>query len=150
MKTKLLILLLVLGLPAAALAYFLTGRVDVDSLIVVPVAKGDLQVKLRSTGKLEAEKSTRITTNIAWQSIVFLAPEGQLVKKGEKLVEFAREELEEQARSARAELRVSEARLEEAKKALEAARLQALRDIEMKKADLAIAQLELHNLRSLP
>ncbi|MBM4045082.1 MAG: efflux RND transporter periplasmic adaptor subunit [Planctomycetes bacterium] len=150
MKTKLLILLLVLGLPAAALAYFLTGRVDVDSLIVVPVAKGDLQVKLRSTGKLEAEKSTRITTNIAWQSIVFLAPEGQLVKKGDKLVEFAREELEEQARNARAELRVSEARLEEAKKALEAARLQALRDIEMKKADLAIAQLELHNLRSLP
>ncbi len=95
----------------------------------IKVSKGDVVKSILLTGELQAEKSTdlqvpRIRTGFA-SSVTFLAPEGEYVKKGERVMEFDASGLLSQKSEA-------ERRLDEAKLKIEKTRA----DLEVQRADL--------------
>lgn len=134
----------------AALAYYFAEGIGHEAYVTVPVRRTDVCVEVAGTGRLEAAQSVRITTPLSWKAITWLIPEGTMVKKGDLIAKFEKKDLENEVRTAKADLAVAEARLEEARKQLEWNKCQIAATIKSYEADLAIAELELKRLQSLP
>lgn len=74
--------------------------------------RGDLRIVVAEDGKLRAIKNHPIFPQLRGQSrISFLAPEGAQVKKGDKLVEFDKKQLEEQLATRIADLEAAKREL---------------------------------------
>ena len=74
--------------------------------------RGDLKIVVAEDGKLRAIKNHPIFPQLRGQSrISFLAPEGATVKKGDKLVEFDKKQLEEQLATRIADLEAAKREL---------------------------------------
>ncbi len=140
---------LAIAVGGAVLFYAWEG-IREPAYVSVPVKRMPLEVQVAGAGRLEAAQSVRITTTLWWKAITWLIPEGSFVKKGDIIAKFERKELENEVRTAKADYAVSVARLEEAKKQLEAAQLDWDARIKSYEADLVIATLELKRLKDLP
>lgn len=111
-----------------------TERAALEPVAVVDVKRGDLQITLRAQGEIQAAQSTRLASQVqGHRTVLYLAPEGSLVDRGDLLVELDVSDLRERraaqaiaeaaARSARdqarKELEVAEHSLEAARRAAE-------------------------------
>jgi multidrug efflux pump subunit AcrA (membrane-fusion protein) len=112
----------------------------------------DFVQEVRATGKLRAEKVTRITCALSDHFITDIVPEGGKVKKGEPVVELDRSGIEEQIMDAKDEIVAAEAALAAAQAACERTKLDIGVGIEELEAKLEVAQarLKLEESKPLP
>lgn len=111
------------------------------------VKKDDLPITVRENAELQALRETIVRSEVEGQStIIYIVPEGTIVKQGEKLVELDVSELVEKAST-------QEISVEKAKSALEQARTQQNileKELTTKRntasSQLKIAQMELEKL----
>jgi HlyD family secretion protein len=110
------------------------------------VAKGQIIKELLLTGELKAARSTSITApyirSSSSNTISFLAPEGKIVKKGERIVEFDDSSLLSQKSEAERTLDESKLSIEKKKVDLEADRCDLL--ISLSQAQSNLKQDELY------
>jgi HlyD family secretion protein len=112
------------------------------SLAAAPVRKGDFLVIVRCRGELKARRSVQLTApvNVPDLQIVWLAPAGDPVKKGEPVIRF-------DPSSARQQLQEKEAGLNQAQATLDQALAQAKITSEQDKLDLASAKYDVEKAR---
>jgi HlyD family secretion protein len=83
-----------------------------------PVREGPFVVSFHDLGALKAERSVSVSPEIE-AKIIYLAPEGSMVKPGDKLVEFDTTELQRRVRERELALSNAEAEVRRAKAELE-------------------------------
>ncbi len=140
----------VLLLAAAVYSYSVLGRDDGPQPLTAVAQQGDFELFVRANGSIVATRSIRITCPLSWRAITLIAPEGSQVKKGDVVVEFEREDLEEEVIEDVNKYRVKAAKLKEMEQTLTAERRRIESEISTAKADLKIKQLELENLLKQP
>ena len=150
MRTKLLILAIVVAVPAASVAYFLRRPTAEPTALMAVVTRSRFEVVVRAKGKVVAAKSIGVSCPVWFKPIVWLIPEGAMVKKGDLIVKFDKREIEEGLRSVRAWHRIATARLREAEQQLKAGEQEMHSRIKTFEAQLHIAQLEVQDLKARP
>jgi len=150
MTRIIVIAITVLLVAAAVYSYSILGRSSGPEPLTAIAQQGDFELFVRAEGSIVATRSTRITCPLSWRAITFIAPEGVQVKKGDVVVEFEREDLEEEVIEDVNRYRVKAAKLREMEQTLEAERRRIESEIATAKADLKIKQLELENLLKQP
>lgn len=150
MKTKLLILVLIIAVPSASIAYFVRSRIKPRKFVSVEVTRGPFEVTVLAKGKLVAAKSIAVSCPVSWKPIVWLIPEGTMVKKGEIIVKFDKREIEDGLRSVRAWHRIATAQLRQAEQQLKAAEQELRSRIKSLAAQLHISELEVKDLKNRP
>ncbi len=147
----LLALLLLAAVPLAGAAWLRqwlgTGRAP---YVTVEVVRGPFEVVVQAKGKLKAAKSIGVPCPISWKPIIWLIPEGTMVKKGDPIVKFDKREIEESLRQGRANYRIAVARLKEAQQRLKATEESLRAKVVTLGADLRIAELEVQDLENRP
>jgi HlyD family secretion protein len=139
-------------IPLAALGTFYwspAAKSDAQALVTVEAKKGPFTAKLSETGELRALESATISAQKDLQ-LIYLAPEGTFVKKGDELVGFDPTRYETALEEANAILQVSQAELRRAKEDQEAQRHKLLAEIARFEAEVRLAQLDLDNLKRRP
>jgi len=113
--TGLAITLLVLG-GAAAGIYRLRRVQAAGTLPVAPARQGDFSVFVRCRGELKATRSVQVTApvNVPSLRIVWLAPPGGPVKKGDMVVRFDPSSTQQQLQENLAALKQAQATLDQA------------------------------------
>ena len=150
MKIKVLIVLLIVAAPVASVGYFLHGRVSREKIVSAEVVQGRFEVTVLAKGKLVAAKSQAVSCPVWFKPIVWLIPEGTVVKKDDLIVKFDKREIEDGLRAVRAWHRIATAKLREAEQQLKATEQEIRSKIRTLAAQLHIAQLEVKDLRSRP
>ena len=150
MKTKALIVLLVVAGPLASVGYFLHARALPTEVVSAEVTRGHFEVTVLAKGKLVAAKSVAVSCPVWFKPIVWLIPEGTIVKKDDLIVKFDKREIEDGLRAVRAWHRIATAKLCEAEQQLKAAEQEIRSKIKTLAAQLHIAQLEAKDLKSRP
>jgi len=110
---------IVLGVIGAMVLLALSGcktaerrsRSAARSVEVAKVAKGDIQVSSKLTGRLEPEAEVAVLAKLSAQVVAVRVRVGEKVKAGQVLVELDKKEVSEQVRQAEANLKVAEAAL---------------------------------------
>lgn len=130
--------LTILGLLAAT-AGCNGGASTTQDPFLFPVKRADLPITVRENAELQALRETIVRSEVEGQStIIFIVPEGTVVKQGDKLIELDVSELVEKASN-------QEIAVEKARSALEQARTQ--QNILVKehtaRRNTAISQLEI-------
>ena len=148
MKTKLLIVILVIAVPAASIAYFVKSRIMPRKFVSVEVIRGPFEVTVTAKGKLVAAKSERVPCPISWTPVVWLIPEGTIVEKDQLIAKFDKREIEDELRESRANRRLALAHLKEAKQQVKATEESMRALIKAREAQLHIARLEVKDLES--
>jgi len=109
------------------------------------VAKGQVLRNLYLTGELHAERSTSIYAPRIRRSfgsmVTFLAPEGELIREGERIVEFDDSSLLSQRSEAERALDEARLTIEKTKTDLEAERCDLLNAVAQAEADLEVDEL---------
>jgi len=150
MRTKLLILAIVVAVPAGSVAFFLRGPTAERSALMATVTRARFEVIVRAKGKVVAAKSLGVSCPVWFKPIVWLIPEGTIVKKGDLIVKFDKREIEEGLRSVRAWHRIATARLRQAEQELKAGEQEMQSRIKTLEAQLHIAQLEVQDVKARP
>jgi HlyD family secretion protein len=109
----------------------------------------DVTIKLSVLGELRALNSVVISTQID-VPIIYLAPEGTHVQKGDLLVRLDPSKYEVAVEQSVATLQVAQADRQKAQKDLEAQRQKLLAEIARFEADIYLAQLDLEDLKKKP
>ena len=117
--------------------------------MTVEAKSGPFTAKLSEAGELRALESATISAQKDLQ-LIYLAPEGTFVKKGDELVRFDPTRYETALEEANATLQVSQAELRRAKQDQEAQRQKLLAEIARFEAEVRLAQLDLENLKRRP
>lgn len=110
---------------------------------------GDLEITVEEDGELKALHSVSVGPPTRG-TITYLAPEGQLVEKGDLLIELDPENIEERIQNAQNDLESSEKKLADSKDQIEAEVARYEVDIERKKTSLELARLSLTELKNQP
>mgnify|MGYP003288313656 CR=1 FL=1 len=140
----------VLPLVVLGTFYWSSGAKSNDqTLVTVEAKRGAFTAKLSEAGELRALESTTISAQKDLQ-LIYLAPEGTFVKKGDEVVRFDPTRYETALEEANAVLQVSQAELRRAKEDQEAQRQKLLAEIARFKAEVRLAQLDLENLKRRP
>jgi HlyD family secretion protein len=117
-----------------------TAQFNVTKVVAHVVAKGPIVRNVLLTGELKAARSTSITApNIRSSfsnAVSFLAPEGTIVKKGERIVEFDDSSLVSQKSEAERTLDEAKLNIEKKKVDLEADRCDLLSSLAQAEANL--------------
>ncbi|UCG31796.1 MAG: efflux RND transporter periplasmic adaptor subunit [Phycisphaerales bacterium] len=144
-KPSLGLIILVTGL-AIVVTFWLTrdpAPVNGDSPTAFVVEPRDLPIVLQEKGELKAKNSVEIKCEIEGRTrILFLVPEGSVVKKGDLLVELASDQIEEKLRAERLKETAAIAASEAATKEYEIQLDQNASDI--RKGELAVRIAELN------
>jgi HlyD family secretion protein len=120
-----------------------------QALVTVEAKSGPFTAKLSEAGELRALESATISAQKDLQ-LIYLAPEGTFVKKGDELVRFDPTRYETALEEANATLQVSQAELRRARQDQEAQRQKLLAEIARFEAEVRLAQLDLENLKRRP
>jgi HlyD family secretion protein len=117
-----------------------TAKDNAPKVIAYVVAKGQIVKELLLTGELKAARSTSITApNIRSSfsnTVAFIAPEGTIVKKGERIVEFDDSSLVSQKSEFERNLDETKLSIEKKKVDLEADRCDLLSSLAQAQANL--------------
>jgi HlyD family secretion protein len=111
--------------------------------------KRDVTIKLSVLGELRALNSAIISAQID-VPIIYLAPEGTHVQKGDLLVSLDPSKYEVALAESRATLQVTRADQQKAEKDLEAQSQKLLAEVARFEAEVALAQLDLEDLKKKP
>jgi HlyD family secretion protein len=125
------------------------GRSNGQALVTVEAKSGPFTAKLSEAGELRSLESATISAQKDLQ-LIYLAPEGAFVKKGDEVVRFDPTRYEAALEEANAALQVSQAELRKAKEDQEAQRQKMLAEIARFEAEVRLAQLDLDNLKRKP
>jgi len=120
-----------------------------QALVTVEARTGAFTAKLSEAGELRALESATISAQKDLQ-LIYLAPEGTFVKKGDELVRFDPTKYETALEEANATLQVSQAESRRVKQDQEAQRQKLLAEIARFEAEVRLAQLDLDNLKRRP
>jgi HlyD family secretion protein/macrolide-specific efflux system membrane fusion protein len=115
----LVILLVVIGLMRGSGA----GRKELDSSLIVPAAKKDLQIEVIETGKVQPRERVEIKSKVAGQVEAVLVDEGASVKKGQLLLRLDPTDFRRDVARAQADVARAEADIAQAKQGIEYAQL---------------------------
>jgi HlyD family secretion protein/macrolide-specific efflux system membrane fusion protein len=124
------------------------GEKAVDPSLVVKVKRGDLQISVIDTGKVQPREKVEVKSKVAGQVERVFVDEGAHVHKGEKLLRLDPTDFRRDVARTEADLRRAEAEVAQAKNALEFARLtleRKQRGLEARgvaQADVDLAQSE--------
>lgn len=130
--------------------YWSSGtRSNGQVLVTVEARRGPFTAKLSEAGELRALESATISAQKDLQ-LIYLAPEGTFVKKGDELVRFDPTRYETALEEANATLQVSQAESRRVKQDQEAQRQKLLAEIARFEAEVRLAQLDLDNLKRRP
>ena len=144
------ILMALIPLTLLATLYWSSGaRTEGPPLVTVQATRGPFTAKLSETGELRALESATISAQKDLQ-LIYLAPEGTFVKKGDELVRFDPTRYETSLEEANATLQVSQAEHRRAKQDQEAQRQKLLAEIARFEAEVRLAELDLDNLKRKP
>lgn len=111
------------------------------------VKKDDLPITVRENAELQALRETVVRSEVEGQStIIFIVPEGTLVKQGEKLVELDVSELVEKRANQGIAVGKAEAALVQARKEHEILQKQLTTNLNTAASNLRIAELDLEKL----
>ena len=111
------------------------------------VKKDDLPITVRENAELQALRETIVRSEVEGQStIIFIVPEGTMVKQGEKLVELDVSELVEKRANQGIAVGKAEAALVQARKEQEILQKQLTTNLNTAASNLRIAELDLEKL----
>ena len=111
------------------------------------VRRDDLPITVRENAELQALRETIVRSEVEGQAtIIFIAPEGTLVKQGEKLVELDVSELVEKRATQAISVAKADAALTQAKKEKEILEKELRTKTNTAKTNLNIADMELEKL----
>lgn len=111
------------------------------------VKRDDLPITVRENAELQALRETIVRSEVEGQStIIFIVPEGTLVKQGEKLVELDVSELVEKRANQAISVAKAEAALTQAKKEKEILQKELTTKLNTARSNLRIADMELEKL----
>jgi len=132
--------------PGAAHGVVSNGR------LFCPVRRADFVETVRITGKLRAEKTTRVTGGLSWHPIAQMIAEGSDVDAGDVIVRLDCSELEEDVQRLKHDVAAAEASREAARAAFEMAQVSIEKEIEEIQAKLAVARarLQIEQVKPLP
>jgi HlyD family secretion protein len=118
---------------------------DERSLLVAAVQEGPFEVSIVESATLHALRSVSYSSSIPGNQakILFLAPEGSTVKRGDPLVRFDPTPFEEELRRAEAQLAQARAELVKAEQDLKLMRLRNKEELAEAGDKLRLAELEL-------
>ena len=116
---------------------------------VLSVTKGEFTVKVSALGELRALKSVKISA-IDDNPVIFLAPEGTAVKKGDLLFRMLDVKYSVAIAQSEAQLRVANADLRKAKTDLDAQKQRLLAEISKFEAEVRLAALAHAELKKKP
>jgi multidrug efflux pump subunit AcrA (membrane-fusion protein) len=110
------IIVVLAGLGLATGRYLRGGGSSGDGVATFTVTKQKFERRVTSEGNLRAVKATQVTAPMnptGAMKIAWLAPDGQLVKKGDVLVKFDPSEPEKQLQAGQSDLAAADAKLAE-------------------------------------
>jgi len=122
---------------------------DVAEVIANPVNTGEFTIKISEIGVLRALDSITVSAEKDLP-IIWLAPEGSTVKKGDVVVGLDATKYELQYESTQALVEVAEADVQKAMKDVEAKRQRLLADNARFHADVELAQIVMADLKRKP
>ena len=148
--TKIVMAGTILVLVLLGMGFFvrsLTGKVEPPNLTI---HRGTFEIRVKATGVLRAETSTPVSVRPRDQVLVWLLPEGTMVKKGDLVARFDDTMFKDGVAQNRTDLQIAKARLRQRQEELQATEEDLKGRITMLEADLAAAEAELKRLKSLP
>lgn len=146
---RLALLAALVVLSSLALSWHFRSAPGVEAPILFEVARGGFTVKITELGELDALDSVTVSAQID-QPVIYLAPEGAKVAKGDLLVRFDAAKYEVALEDSNAALQVAKADLRKVETDLEAQRQRLLADASRFEAEVSLAQLALAELRKKP
>jgi HlyD family secretion protein len=141
---------IIVGLVLLGMGIFirsLSGKVDPPSL---EVHRGPFEIRVNADGVLRAENSTPVGVNPRGQVLVWLLPEGTMVKTGDLLARFDDTNFRDEVAENRTGLDIALARLRQRQEELQATDEDLKSRTTLLEADLAASETELKRLQSLP
>jgi HlyD family secretion protein/macrolide-specific efflux system membrane fusion protein len=99
------------------------GRKEIDSSLLVTVKRGDLQIEVIETGKVQPRERVEIKSKVAGQVQAVFVVEGAHVKKGQPLLKLDPTDFRRDVARAEADVARAEADIAQAKNSLEFAQL---------------------------
>jgi multidrug efflux pump subunit AcrA (membrane-fusion protein) len=140
-----------LALVVAALMWVLLGSITGSSNeLAVSVRSGDFVVSVQASGKLESGLAVRVEGKPHGNILTYLAPEGTVVKKDDTLARFDDTSLRDKVLGNRNDLKMSEAKLAQAREQMSVRKQELAAQVTMLEADLAIKSTQYEQLKSLP
>jgi HlyD family secretion protein len=143
------VLLAAIVLLSGALYVYFRPAPGAEAPLLFTVAKGDFTVKITELGELDALDSITASAQIDLP-VIFLAPEGTRVAKGDLLVRFDAARYEASLGDSKAALQVARADRQKAQMDLEAQRQRLLAEISRFETEVRLAELALNELRKKP
>lgn len=129
--------------------YYRSGPGGGEAPLLFAVEKGEFIVKITEIGELDALDSVTVSAQIDLP-VVYLAPEGARVAKGDLLVRFDAAKYEVALEDSKAALQVARADLRKAETDLEAQRQRLLAEVSRSETEVRLAQLALNELKKRP
>jgi len=121
---------------------------DEEALLLAAVQEGPFQVTVVESGTLQASRSVSYSSSIPGDQakILFLAPEGSTVERGDLLVRFDPTPFQEELRRIEAQLAQAHAELVEAEQDQKLMRLRNAEELAESQAKKRLAELELKSV----
>ena len=108
--------------------------------------RGDLELTLVEKGRVEAKQTTTVYAPVEGE-IVWLPEEGVYVEAGDRVAQFANEEIEDLYDDAKAQFEAAERRVARARRAMEMQKRELALGVERQQSLLALAKWELADLK---
>ncbi|HEB84445.1 MAG TPA: HlyD family efflux transporter periplasmic adaptor subunit [Bacteroidetes bacterium] len=133
----------------ALLTLFVSGIGTSRDLPTAEVRRGDFLVSLTETGELRASRSRVVTAPPVRTSlqIIYLAPKGEVVEKGDTLIIFDGTDLRKNIDEAQSELEIAQANLEKSRSSIASNLAQLQASLESAQASYRIAELRLQQMQ---
>lgn len=136
---------IVVGVGAYGIWHWLGGeRTVVNELVTHPIEKRSFNVTFQEKGELKAASSKEIKCQVEGRStVIFLIPEGSMVKSGDLLVQLASNEIENNIRQQELSENSAKSAVDSAETDLDIQRQQNTSDIEQANLRVTLAELDL-------
>lgn len=141
------LLALLILIPMALFIGSLRGKVEP---LAIEVRPGPFEVKVQVNGSLRAQMSSPVTVRSGGHVLVWLLPEGTMVKKGDMLARFDDTSISDKVAERKIDLKIAQAGLRKRQEELKAGQEDLKARITMLEADREIAETELKRLKGLP
>ncbi len=148
-KKPILIPLVLIMISSAVFIFFILKDTDSEYAELYEAKEADFTVTITEPGELIAMESITVSAEID-NPIIFLATEGNEVKKGDLLVRFDAAKYQVALDDSKAGLAVAEADLLKTEKDLEAQKQKLLGDIGRSEAEISLTRLALTELKKKP
>ena len=139
--------LIVVALGVLKLRSSGAGPKELDPSLIIPIKRGDLQIEVIETGKVQPRERVEIKSKVAGQVQEVLVTEGQRVKRGQLLLRLDPIDFRRDVARAQADVQRAEADIAAAENALDFAKL----NLERRKKGLegrGVAQIDVDTAES--